>query len=53
MQLYPHEEYLVHQDKRVHKEHLCPHNALAISPQNLKCVWDLADLAPKKERRNR
>ena len=38
MQLYQHEEHLVHQDTRVHKKHYFFDNDLSVSPQNLKCV---------------
>ncbi len=53
MTWHPHEEYLVHQDKQVHIEHHSLDNDFAVSPQNLKCVWDPVGLALKKVERNR
>ena len=38
MKLYPHEEYLVHRDTRVHKKHHFLDNDISVSPQNLKCA---------------
>ena len=53
MQLYQHEQHLVHQGKRVHKKHHLPDNVLVVSPQNFKCVWGPAGIRLKKAEQNR